>query len=294
MKKILTVLLMGLAITAGALEAAWNPQTQSYDPEWKVDIVPYVGYLKYHNNTVKDTATVFGMYQYVGYGLEHLMEFAEDYTKIDQKNTDDHKQTDLTAVYSNFSIPSWKLRVGGHYMDNNDANSNHTWTGILGAHYIGSYDFDAGIDGFVSKYMSRTPTLWVYQVSPHLGIPFWREATSSWRNDVTGHWIYHSEDVGLSDRHFYSVEDAVHYYWDSWTFGGNIWLGKQSYAVRKGGFAIFNLGDEYNAGYGAEVKYAFNLKTALTLKLSRDEFKETGTDTKTKVDNFMLMLGHSF
>ncbi|MFT4553746.1 MAG: hypothetical protein ACI9S8_002387 [Chlamydiales bacterium] len=294
MKKFLTVLLMGLTITAGALEAAWNQETQAYDAEWKLDVVPYLGYLKYHNNTTKDTATVFGVYEYIGYGLEHLVELSQDYTKIDQMNTDNYKQLDFTAVYSNFSIPSWKMRVGGHYIDNNDVNSNHTWTGILGAHYIGSYDFDAGLDGFVSKYMARTPTLWVYQFSPHLGIPFWKEATSSWRNDISGNWIYHSENTGLADRHFYSVEETVHYYWDSWTLGANAWLGKQSFAVRKGGFAVFNLAEEYTGGFGAEIKYALDLKTALTFKINREEFKEISTDTKTKVENFMFMLGHSF
>jgi hypothetical protein len=294
MKKILTVLLLGITTIAGSLEAAWNPTTQSYDPEWKVDFVPYAGYLNYHNNTSKDTATVYGMYEYIGYGLTHLMELSQDYTDITQKNTEDHKQWDFSAVYTNFSIPKWKIKLGGHYMENNDIASNHTWTGIAGLHYIGSYNYDAGTDVFLTKYRARSPTLWVYQASPHVGFNFMRDTHSSWRNDITGNWIYHSEAVGLADRHFYSIEDNLHYYWNKWTFGGNGWLGKKSYAVGSGGFAVYNLAEEYTGGYGMDVKYVINYYSSLTLKYSRTQFKEISTESKTKVDNFILTFGYSF
>jgi hypothetical protein len=254
--------------------SATPPVPVDNNSAFRFGVTPYVGYIDYHNSTVKKQAYTSGVYGFAGLGPEHLVEGEADYINREDRYIPDLRQWDYTLVYSNFSIPGWKFRLGGHYIDNNDPPSDGAWVTITGAHYYVPGKWDAGLDAYYSRYDSFIPQLDVYQLSPHLALEFLRSGDHHFRNDLRVHWIDLGEDVGVGRQQLLSVEDRIAFVWRQWTFGASGWTGQQTFAVRNDGFTVYNLAEKHRGGFGLDVSYALNNHVALTLRANREFFSE--------------------
>lgn len=260
----------------------------------RFDAITYYGHVDYDSGSIKQDAHLAGLYSYVGCGLSHLFEAELDYTEINYRNGFMLQQRDYTLCYSNFSIPYWRFRVGGHYLESEDDLTDGGWVAFAGAHYYVSGRWDAGADVYYSRYDDYDPDLKVYQVTPHFGINFWQTWQFTCRSDLKGYYINLGEDVGLGARDLYSVEERLSLYTRRWTYSVFGWVGEQSFAVRNDGFTVYNLSGEHTAGYGGEVRYVLSDRAALTLRVAKEEFEDFPGGDDTDSVTCTILLGYTF
>ncbi|MGA2497097.1 MAG: hypothetical protein ABSH20_05120 [Tepidisphaeraceae bacterium] len=256
--------------------------------------MPYFDYIDYHNSSVKKQAYASGVYGFAGLGPNHLVEGEVDYINRADGDFPDLHQWDYTLVYSNFSIPNWKFRVGGHYIDTSDAPSRGGKVAIAGAEYYVAGKWDAGLDAYYSRYNDFNPRMEVYQFSPHLGFEFLRGGDHHFRNDLKVHWIDLGEDVGVGGRRLFSVDDRLAFMWKQWTFGASGWIGRQTFAVRNDGFSVYNLAEEHKGGCGLDAGYALGEHAAMTVRATREFFSEPGVRGDSWSTSIIAILSVSF
>ncbi len=260
---------------------------------FRFGVTPYFAHLDYHNSSVKQQANAGGVYGYASYGTEHLLEAEADYINRSDRFVPDLHQWDYTLVYSNFSIPGWKFRIGGHYIDTNDEPSDGAYTVIAGAQYYVTGKWDAGLDAYYSRYNGFDPKMDVYQLSPHLGLEFLRSGEHHFRNDLKVHWIDLGEDVGVG-RHLFSVDDRLAFMWKQWTFGASGWIGRQTFAVRSDGFSVYNLAERHKGGCGLDIGYGLGDHASVTVRATREFFVEPGVRGESWSTSIIAMLSISF
>ena len=265
----------------------------NFPKKLSVEAAPYAAYLDYHNTASKDHAELGGVYTSFDYGLEHLVEAEADYIQKFYRGFPSLSQWDFTVAYDNFSLPQLKLDIGGHYISSQDPYTDQGWITFGGAEYYRLNRWSLGVDGYFSKYPKFQTGLEVFQLTPHFGIILWQGAHCSWNNDLLGYWIRPNEDI-LQQRDFFSVEDRLSLNWRRWTVSVFGWTGEQIFAVRNDGFALYNLGEEHKAGYGAEVRYAFSGRFALVLRILREDFRDLATTPNATSDLYLAMLDVNF
>ncbi len=273
---------MMLALAAGAAEKT------------RVDALAYYGTRSYRSSDVKDDAELWGIYGYIGHGLNHLVEFEVDGATVEYDDGTQLRQWDYTTVYTNFSIPSWKLRTGFHALKSDDGFTDGGITGLVGAHYYVLGKWEAGVDGFVSRYEDYDPDLRVWQLSPHVGLSLWRRGDAALTSDLWGHWIALNEDVGLGERNFRSVEEKLSLIRGRARVSLSGWYGDQTFAVRDGGFTVYNLAEEHTGGFGVEFQYLVGSRSAVRLKATREYFEDFGSDEHSESDTVSVLFGHTF
>ncbi len=262
--------------------------------ETRVDAIAYAGSLDYDNSIAKDNAAFYGIYGYFGFGLEDLVEVSYDELTIDLVGGGKYTQRDYTTVYSNFSVPNWKFRFGGHIVSADGVFASDGWTGIVGAHYYELNKWDVGADIYYSKYADAVPEISALQFTPHIGYTVTEEKDFTFRTDLTGYWVHLDDDIGLGRQDFRSVEQRLTFYWQPWTFSAYGWSGTQAFAVRDGGFTVYNLAERHTGGYGADIKIALEDATSIRFKYTRELFNDIAQTADSNVDGFSVSLGHSF
>ncbi len=262
--------------------------------QWRIDLLPYCGYVKYDASPSKDYAHVAGVYGYLGHGPHHLLEAEADYTHIVRPHMSSLRQYDTTLVYSNFSIPHWKLRGGLHYIKSDDDPTDNGWTCLAGLHYYESGKWGAGADAYFSRYKDFNSGLDVFQVSPHLGINLLATPAYTLRNDASGHWIRLSKDVSLDEKDFFSFQDRLSLHLGPWSYGVFGWVGEQTFAVRNGGFTVLNLAEKREGGYGLDVRCVIGNGAAITLRTSREHFSEFGSRRNSTANTVVVLVGLTF
>ena len=188
-----------------------------------------------------------------------------------------------------FGLLHLKLRLGGHLITSEDPFTDQGWVAFGGAEYFGSSRWAAGVDGYFTKYPKFQEPLEVVQLAPHLGLTLWHGAHHTWQNDLRGYWIHLNQDT-FGQRDCFSLEDRLSLNWRRCTFSAFGWAGEQLFAVRNDGFALFNLGEKHKAGYGAEARYAFSDRLALTLRASREHFRDLAITPNAWSDLYLVML----
>ena len=249
----------------------------------RLDVTPYFAYLDYEDGAAKRDAYVGGAHGMLGIGLKHAIEGAAEYAKYNYRNNSDLEQLDFTGVYSNYMIPNIKLRAGAHYIHVPDDDSDGGWTAIVGAHYYKLQSWDVGLDGYYSRYRHYDPKLNVYQATPHVGFVFWRnpKEKAALRLDLTGYYIRLAEDMGVGDQNLWSGEGRLGLWVEDWSCAVFGWAGKQAYAVRSGGFTVYNLTEKHTGGFGGELGLPLSKRSRLTLKVSKEYFEDLVTQKNT-------------
>jgi len=285
---LLTLSLSSLAILAEEAERARLHRDLS------IAVITYGGYIDYGSRAVKRNDRFAGAYAYLGLGMKHSVEAEVDYTRITYRSGFDLEQWDYTLIYSNYSIPNWRIRLGGHYTRDDADFTDDSYTTISGLHYYVINKLDAGLDFYYSRYSDYDPDLSVYQFSPHIGGNFWQNQHLTLRGDLTGHYIYLDEKVGLGERAFHSVEARLSLIGRRWSCGVFGWRGEQALAVRNDGLTVYNLPERHTSGYGGDVKLRLTDHVALTFRTARENFEDFWYRRETHSTKAMVLLGISF
>ncbi|WP_457567499.1 hypothetical protein [Desulfurobacterium sp.] len=197
-------------------------------------------------------------------------------------------QLDFTAVTSvtDEILKNHTFSAGIHYILTDDNLTNNGVVLYFDGTYFKPYNWNVGIETAISWYPD-TINLQVWQVSPHFGKYFYTSKGTVY----TGMRFYlitlnKPDEVGLDDDTFVSGEAFVHCYRNGWDVGLSIWKGKQVFAVKEGGFVVYNLAEKYNGGVTLEGGYYFtkNYRLGGSVSLNSFEDLETGNDvTQTTV-----------
>ncbi len=305
MKKLATVLISAVMATA------------SHAEDVLINTSFYGSYIDYSSSAVKDDGYIGGIYGYAGIGLEHSIEGEIDYTKINYTGSGSLKQWDFTVLYTNYSVKNTKVRIGGHYISSDDSATDGgiILTGGYEFYTLNSYNYSIDIalsyyDNYnIEKtyirniyrgmgrgsfsYTTNTTGLWVYQISPKFGYSFPGTSAGDIYLETRGYYIRLSDDVGFG-KNFFSVEGSLNI--DAGMFGFNLygWIGEQEFAVKKYGFAVYNLSEKYKNGFGASIRYKISENSSITVGLKRETFKELDNPSDVKTTSLYFFAGVNF
>lgn len=257
----------------------------------RLDLLLHGTALQYRGSVLKDDGLVGGAYTYVAFGGGHAIEGGVTRTRINYFGGFTLEQNDVTVAY-NYSSNTATFRVGAHLIDTNDplTDGGGIVFGNVGLRVPYVWNADVGVA--ISRYPNYGQGLSVLQLSPGVGMN-WGD-TSGYRYfyaQVRGHYIGLSEEVGLGEQNFMSLEASVAYYYRRLTANAFVWSGEQVFAVRQGGFMAFNLSEKHTGGYGGSLKYAFGSSVAATVGLFSEQFRDIGFDEDVSLTTLYLSLG---
>lgn len=271
----------------------------------RIDLLPYGAFINYDNALSKEFSAVGGLYGYVGLGLQHSLEADLGFNRIDygdatfirgngrqsrQSVTID--QVDATLVYSNYSRQNLRLRVGTHAIYSGDSQTNNGYLIFGGIQRYRKYQYTASLDVYASFYNDYLPALRVFQYTGKFGFYFGNYFTyGRFYSQTTAHHIQLSENIGIADKKFSSVEQSLSFYRGNLTLEGFFWTGYQVFGVQKDGFVVFNLSERHLGAIGGSVKYGLTPRTSTRLSISRGRFKEISADQVSKSYIFLLTFG---
>ena len=260
----------------------------------------YSAGLNYDKSTIKKDGYVAGIYGYLGIGLQHSLELGLDYTHINYKNNlDDLDQTDLTFIYTNYSFPKIKAKMGFHYIDSDDKYSDGAYTVILGLDRYEPYRWNVGVDLFYTKYddyinLNGSKGLDVYQGTLKAGFYFGNYYTyGSFYAELLGTFISHSEDAGFG-KSFSSLEGRLSYFKGGLSATVSAWSGERSFFIDRGGFVVFNLKEKYKYGSSFSLGYSFFRNLGVKASVNYQKYEEPYNPDDVGITTYVLNVGYSF
>jgi len=244
-----------------------------------ISAMPYSAYINYTSQT-KDKAYVVGLYSSF-YSFPNKLEVGLENISIKYKNgAPDLDQNDFTAVYTRYIAKNYFVKGGLHYINSDDAPTNHGIVGILGVNYYKYLKYNLGLDVYYSKYKDYKPkSLKVLQLRPYVGFNFgnYYGKFGSFYLEADYNYIK-PKDASLYgfSSNYNSFGLKLTNYKGKFTTSVGGWAGKRVFAVDNGGFTVYNLGEIYKAGIFASVDYAVKPTTHVKLKYSYSKFEENG------------------
>ena len=256
------------------------------------------------NNTLQEDAVVTGVRLGLNVDFIHAFEFALDSTNISNDSGSSLKQYDYTGVYTYFTT-TWKAKAGLHYIESEHDASNKGATLITGFNtftpYTGNYgvDFyytsfpqygDLSIAGKINGYTEESQ-LTILQITPRGGINFADEMLYA---EFEANSIQPSSNPEIKESSYSSVKGSLHLFYKDWTLSSYLWVGSEVFAVKNGGFSMFNSTDKHIRGSGGSVNYAPSPTFNLGLSLDEDvtENSSGGDDLVNQL--YTLSLGYNF
>jgi len=249
----------------------------------------YYAYTDYQRSLYKAHAHSTGLHAHLGIGSAHAFEVEVDRLDLHYHALPTLRQWDATLAYANYSVPHLKLRLGGHYLASEDPWTDQGWVAFAGAHSYGRDRWEAGLDAAFSKYPNYPEGLDVVQLDPRLGVALWRSPQTALRAELRAYWIHPTRAL-TGQRDLFSLEPRLSLDWRRWTCSAFGWVGEQVFALRQDGFLLFNLAEEHQGGYGAEVRRALSSQCAFTLRASREQFTDWGASVRSYADTYLLLL----
>lgn len=253
------------------------PHALEGQTQW--DVLLHGSTLSYLDSQVKEEGYSVGAYGTFGAHWMHLVEVGATFTNIKYLSGYTLEQADLTAAYTRF-WPRGSARVGGHAVSSNDpsADGGVVVFGGASAYKVGVWS--AGAEGALSSYSDfGSGGLRVAQLTPSAG--FTRGDGSGTRflsGIIRGYYINLSDDLsadwGLEGRSFLSVETSVSITSGSVTVSGFAWGGEQAFAVRQGGFLVFNVAELRTGGYGGGLRWVVSPGSAVSAGLYIERFED--------------------
>jgi hypothetical protein len=279
-------LLVGLLLPAIAPSAGLS-QSQT-------DGLLHGSFVHYQDSEVKDRGLVLGAYGTWGKDYRHLVEFGGAWTRIDFKDVDDLDQIDGAAAY-NFYASRGSLRAGAHFISATDALTDHGFVLFGGGSLYEFERWSLGVDGAWSRYPNYDRGLSVGQIAPTAGFTI----KSDDRRYVLGvtaraYFIRLSRGVGQNHRQFNSGELSASLTAGRLTLGGYGWAGEQAFAVRQGGFTVFNLSELHKGGFGGSIRWVTSLKTAVSAGYYFEFFEDLGISGTASAQTFLASFGFTF
>ncbi len=249
----------------------------------------YGTYINYKGSDVKK----YG-YSYTGYlslwkGRVNNLQLGVEDTYIEsKKGYSDINQIDFTLLYSNVNgiLKNHAFTFGVHYIKSDDDLTDNGYTFFFDGTYLNYqtkypylFNWSAGVGVFYSDY-SNLVDFYVFQLTPHTSFRIYSSLTfGGLYADVVGYYIYlnNSDKVGVNESNYYSLDVALRYYYGRYEFKIGGWAGKQVFAVKKGGFVVYNLSEKYKGGVYIETAYNFSKHFRGSLNLSYNKYTEVST-----------------
>jgi hypothetical protein len=201
------------------------------------------------------------------------------------------RQTDVAAAYGYYGA-SGAVRAGAHLVSGNDPLSDGGFVLFAGASRYRVGAWSAGAEGAFSSYREYDGGLQVLQVAPSVG--FTRTAGEGRHlvgATLKGYWIRPSEDVGLESDQFLSGEASLSITSGRLTLSGYAWAGEQAFAVRSGGFTVFNLAELHTGGFGGGLRWVLSPRSALSAGYYRERLQDMGLTSKAWTQTLSASLG---
>lgn len=274
---------LGLAALA-ALPSTSAAQTRT-------DVLLHSSVLSYQDSQVKDGGWVAGFYGTWGSGWKHLVEVGATRTGVDYLDGWQLRQTDIAAAYGYYGAAG-AVRVGAHRISGNDPLSDGGVVLFGGASRYRVGSWSAGAEGAFSSYSNYDGGLTVAQVAPSAGLT---RTFAGGRHTLgavlRGYWIRVSDDVALGGRDFTSGEAALSYASGRFSMSAYAWKGEQAFAVRSGGFTVFNLAELHTGGLGGGIRWVLSDRSALSAGYYMERFQDMGLASKAWTRSVSVSLG---
>jgi hypothetical protein len=280
---------LGAAVVLGTAVRAAPAEAQT-----ETNVLLHATALSYLDSQVKDAGWVAGFYGTWGSGWKHLVELGATRTGIHYLDGWKLRQTDLAAAYGYYGA-SGAVRAGAHLVSGNDPLSDGGIVLFAGASRYRVGAWSAGAEGALSSYGEYDGGLEVLQVAPSVG--FTRTAVGGRHvvgGTLKGYWIRPSRDVGLDGESFLSGEASLSLTSGRLTMSGYAWAGEQAFAVRSGGFTVFNLAELHTGGLGGGLRWVLSPRSAVSVGYYRERFQDMGLAGKAWTQTLSASLGITF
>lgn len=259
----------------------------------RLDIIPYVGGIKYTDTVSKDSSTIAGLYGYYGIGAEHSIEGDASWMRIDYDSATLSKinQYDTTLIYTNYGILDWKWRAGAHLIISDDKSSEGTVL-VGGLHNYEPSRYSRGVDVYFSRYDDYDPGLDIQQVTGTWGF-YLRQFPTTYIK-AQGHYIHLSDEIGFNKQHFSSGELSLVHPIQDWTITVFGWAGQQVFGIQKDGFVAYNLPEKHQGAYGGSLQYTVSPASSIRLEFIQKHFKELGSSEDARASQLLLIWQKTF
>ncbi len=252
----------------------------------------YSTYLNYNNSEIKDNGYSLTAYSNL-WNMKYGLELGISQTHINyKKGFDDLDQTDFTTslLKYNFLDKNLLLKFGFHYISSDDDLTDNGKIYFADITYYIPYVRNYGLEIAYSNY-NEVHDLNIIQLSPHAGF-FIKKLYL----EVRGYYIHTNKEdkIGLNLKNFYSIESAISYQFNNFITKIEWWLGQQVFAVKKGGFIVYNLSEKYKGGLTLDISYNLNKKTKLGFIGSWNTYKEITTDNEVNQLVGTIFMGLTF
>ena len=241
-----------------------------------ITLSPYGSFIDYSKNTVKDKAYIGGVYASY-FNLPYKLEVDGEFLQIKYNDViPDYYERDLTFVGSYFIGNNYEAKLGvrNMFIDQKNNSDDYDKVFIAGLLYYKYLKYNVGVDYYYSSYNNFHVT----QITPKLGFYFgdYYSEEGSFYFSAGLNLIKISDQInaGTKDDTYVNTDLALSNFKGPWTTTLKASLGKSTYKVAKGGFVVYNLGEEYKYSFGVDVNYKINKNSALTLGYSRSRFDE--------------------
>ena len=264
----------------------------------------YGSYINYSGSDVKDYGYSTTGYLSIGDGKVHNIQLGVGYTHIKYKQgLPDLDQSDFTAVYSNTNgiVRNHTFTFGGHYINSDDDLTDGGYTLFFDGtyfqtekHYPYAFKWNAGIGVYYSNY-DNTIDFYVLQLNPHTTVKLFSDSQNgALYCDVTGYYIHvdEADKLGIGNDNYYSLDVALRYYYGNYDVKVGGWAGQQIFAVKNGGFVVYNLTEKYKGGVYGEVGYTLRNGLRVALNVSVNKYSEEGYDVTQSVGT--VSIGYRF
>jgi len=259
------------------------------------EIVPYYAYVNYSKNTNKNNANLVGIY-FSQFKTPYKIELDGEYLQLKYKNSPAYYQTDLTVNINYFFENSYKINFGIHniFSSNpesvtkyqpalNPMQSSTTTTQTV---YTNKYDFVLFTSFMYYKYLkynygtemyySNYDATDVIQLSPYYGFNF-----GNYYSKLGSFYFEGKLNIIKLTKNAAPKSSYINYdlklqnFHNTWSATINLSLGKSAYKVAKGGFVVYNLGEEYNSNYSFTLARTLKKNNTVSATLSYSEFEES-------------------
>ncbi len=255
----------------------------------------YGTYINYGGSDIKEDGWSGTAYLNVGDCLNHNVELALTQTRINYKTQDDLDQTDITLAYTNTNqiLNNNTLRVGVHYINTDDTLTDQGMVYFFKTLYYEPERWNMGIEMDYSNYDDSNTDLQVFQMVPHFGFYF-SGMDRTFYSETRFYYIHKDENVGISQDNFYSLEQTLSFRCGNNDFKVSAWLGQQMFAVKNGGFVVYNLSDKYLGGIEGEVGYLLEGGLRLAVNLNHQWMTHVPQYDRATQTTLVLSLSRSF
>ncbi len=230
--------------------------------------------LSYGESQVKEDGSALGFYGTYGQGWKHLIELGATSTRINFRGGVQLQQSEIATAY-NFFGARGSGRIGGHLLFTTDTLTDRGFVLFGGANAYKVGVWSAGADAAWSSYADHGDGLSVAQISPRMGFTFSDAAKSRFVGlSLRGYVIHLSTETGLGGQDFLSAEAAASFTTGPLTMSAYAWGGEQAFAVKSGGFLVYNVSELHTGGYGGGLRLVVSPQAALSAGIYFDRFQD--------------------